>query len=288
MLEENDFINHVRCTIPYNMIINDPVKAIKQLFGYDIIIKSIIINDVITNDEDYVVDVEFCNIKFSPYKIYFLNVSDIKQLIPSSSVYGTQLQGCNVKINIPSINDYKKIIPIRINVCLTNNYSNVNQLELTFSYFGTIVKKPLSYYNTATSKQFNKYTSFMMENISKVYPENFNCKVLSNEDTINAYKIEIQQQSLFAIIDNIKLSDNFSECELGTTGYIIDINIIPNNENINGIIFIQPRRKPNLVLYFPTINFTIYQDEIKSLKKLIEIEEINMKNFEYYMNVVNS
>lgn len=286
-MSNEDFVSSTRIKIPYNYTTQNITKTIKHFLGQDIKIKDVHINDIITNDECYIVDVKYLSIQFSPYNIYFINVNDLKQLIPSSNIYVTQINNCNIKITSSIISEYKKIIPIRINNCITNNYSTEGQLENEFSYFGIIVKKPMNYLYTPLKYPGHKFTPFELNDVKPIYPESFKCSFISNDDTLSAYKSEILHISILKIVDNVILAKSFDECEQGTNAYVIDVNLLPST-SINGIIVVQPKRHPNLILYYPTMNFIISEEEIQSIKDFIRIETINYMNFEYCMNVINA
>lgn len=285
--DENTYIRTERRKIPYNVFAMNPTRAIKELLGQDVLIKSYTVNDIITDDECYVVDIEYYSIQFSPFKIFFINASDIKQLIPGSTVYMTQVNGCNIKITSPIIGDYKKIVPLKINVSLPNNYSTHGQLDQQFSYFGIIVRRPMNSLCTPLRYPGHALTPFKMETVKAIYPNDYKYTPISEEETKNAYKSEVQQSTVLRTVDNIVFAKSFEECKMGTTAYIIDIDKIPTNTSVNGVILIQPRRIPNLVLFFPTPAFTLCEEELDSIREFIKMDEINAKNYDYCMNVLN-
>lgn len=284
---ENDFIKTERRKIPYAIFALNPTRSIKQLLGQDIVIKSYVVNDIITDDECYIVDIEYYSIKFSPIKIFYINVTDLKQLIPESGIYVTQIDGCNIRISSPLIKEYKKIIPMRINVSIPNNYSSHGQLEYQFSYFGIIVRKPMNYLCTPLKYPGHKFTPFKMDDVKPIYPSDYKFTPISEEETKVAYKSEIQQFPILKTVDNLVITKSFEECKMGTTGYLIDINKFPSDTDINGIILIQPIRIPSIVLFFPTMGFTICSEEMNSIKEFVTMDEINAINFDYCMNVMN-
>lgn len=287
-VDPNDFISKSRCKLSYRLFLINPTKAIRQLLGQDIHIISYVLNDAVFDDETCVVDVEYLSIKLSPYRIYFINKDDIKQLTPESHVYIASVNGCNVKIVSPIIKDFKNVIPLIINSSVTNNYSPAGPLDMSFSYFGILARKGLNAYCTSNTHIGQKNVSFMVEDIKPIYPDNYVCShVMNDAETIAAYKSEVSQQSILNIIDNVVMVKKFDECKLGTIGYVMDYNALPKNEDINGIILIQPKRKPNLLLYYPIVNFTITSDEITSIIRFMQMDSINNTNYDYCINVLN-
>ncbi|EAX85300.1 hypothetical protein TVAG_047400 [Trichomonas vaginalis G3] len=127
-----------------------------------------------------------------------------------------------------------------------------------------------------------------MEDIKPIYPSDYKKYTLISEDeTKSAYKSEIQQFPILKAVDNLVIAKSFDECKLGTTGYLIDFNKLPSGTNINGIILIQPKRIPSMVLFFPTMGFTICEEEMDSIREFIKMDEINAINFDYCANVLN-
>lgn len=285
-MSDNGFLKIERRKIPYFLFAANPTRTIKEILGQDILIKSYTVNDIITDDECYIVDIEYYSIAFSPFQIFFINASDIKQLIPGSTVYATQINGCNIKISSPALGDYKKMVPIRINASIPNNHSIHGQLDQNFSYFGIIVRKPMNYLCTPLKYPGHKFTPFEMEEVKPIYPNDYKFTPISESETLTAYKSEIQQFPILKAVDNIVVAKTFDECKQGTTAYVIDINKLPDGD-VNGIILIQPKRIPNMVLFYPTISCLICEEEMKSIKDFIKMDEVNAKNFDYCMNVMN-
>lgn len=281
------FLKTERRKIPYSMFALNPTRAIKQLLGQDVMIKSYTVNDIITDDECYIVDIEYYSIAFSPIKIFYINAADIKQLIPDSNIYVVQINGCNIKISSPVIKNYKKFIPIRINASIPNNYSPQGQLDQQFSYFGIIVRKPMNYLCTPLKYPGHRYTPFKMEDVKPIYPDDYKFTPISEDETKDGYKSEIQQFPILKAINNIVTAKSYDECKMGTNGYIIDIDKLPKEGDINGIILIQPKRIPSMVLFFPTISFTICEEEMNSIREFVKFDEINAINYDYCMKVLN-
>ena len=288
-IDENTFLKTERRKIPYNLFLANPKKVIKQLLGQGVVIKSCVANDIITDDECFIVDIEYYAIAFSPFKFYFVNTSDLKQLIPGSAIYATQINGCNIKIVISSMDKYKKLVPITINVNMPNNVSSNGPLDQSFSYFGKVQKQPMNFLCTPLKYPNHQFTPFKMEPIKPIFPADYKYTSITEEETKEAYKSEISATkfALLSSIDNIVIAKSFDECKMGTTGYVIDIKAFPKDVNVNGVILIQPKRIPTMVLFFPTSAFTICAEEMDSIREFIAMDEINAKNFDYCMNVLN-
>ena len=289
-VKTHDYIQSVRVKIPYTSYITDPTLSIKQLLGQNTTIIDYSANDIITNDECYIVDVKYKSIKFSVYDIYYIKTSDVKQLMPDSNVYGFTLDGCNVKLTLPNISEFKQYIPVKIYASVPNNYSSSGQLNQTFPYFALVVRQPLNYLTTPIHYPNYKIMPFHLNCENKIYPDNYKPVLMSIDDTLTEYKNEMNQYPLFQHIDNIVIAKTYEECCIytpTTTAYLIDFDLIPKTENIHGVIAIQPKRHPNYVLYYPTYNFDISVEELESIKSFIDAERVKLYNYNYVMNVLN-
>lgn len=285
-----------RLSIPYFLFTQNPTRTIKQLLGQNITIHSFTTNSIITNDETLIVDVNYSSIPFSLLKIYYIETSSLKKLMPNSEKYIVTINGCNIKISSPKLKDFPRLLPIRIKPTLTNNYSSSGQLDTQFSYYGTTVTSPMNSLCTPLKYINHQFEPFRTEPIEPLYPPDFksnldnqiksNLDALINEN-INHYKQAISTFYILASVDHVVSTTNFSECKLGTTGYVIPFEQIPLTQDINGIILIQPKRIPNYVLFFPTKNFTICSEELMSIKDFLTQDAINFYNFIYVRDVVN-
>jgi hypothetical protein len=285
-----------RLEIPYFLYSLNPSRSIKQLLGQNITIVSYEVNDIITNDDQVIVDVKYTSIPFSLLKIYYINVSELKRLIPNSEKYVITINGCNVKISSPRLKEYNKVLPIRIKATLSNNYSSAGQLDSQFLYYGTTVTTPMNYLCTPLKYINHKFEPFETEVIepihTKEFKDTFDKKINEKfnellEETIKYYKQSLSAFNILSPIDHVLNAKTFTECKFGTTGYVIPFDIIPINKDLNGIILIQPKRIPNYVLYYPTRNFTICEEELVSIKGFLEQDAVNYYNFQYVREVLN-
>lgn len=287
MSNQDRFLQCKRMKINYNLYNNNPEQAIKQLLGQDIIIESYVKNNIITDDESYIIDVSYYSLRFSPMKIFYINKSDLKQLIPNSNLYVTSINNCNIQISSSLLSEFSKVIPMKINTMIQNNYSIQGQLDQPFTYFGTVVRRPMNYLITPLKYLNHQYSPFEYETIEKIYPENYKHNIsITEEATKNEYKTELLQFPILKNVDNVIIVKKFEECVMNTNAYLIDYRLIPKT-GINGVIMIQPKRIPHLILYFPTMNFYICEEEIESIYKFLENDEINYINYDYCINVLN-
>lgn len=289
-------IQSERLEIPYFLFSLNPSRSIKQLLGQNITIVSYESNDIITDDERVIVDVKYTSIPFSLLKIYYVNVSEMKKLIPNSEKYVVTINGCNVKISSPKLKEFNKVLPIRVKATLSNNYSSAGQLDSQFSYYGTTVTTPMNFLCTPLKYINHKFEPFETERIKPIYTKEFKDsfdKKLNEkfnellEETIKYYKQSLSTFNILSAVDHVLNVQNFSECKIGTTGYVIPFDIIPTNGNLNGIILIQAKRIPNFVLFYPTRNFTLCEEELISIKEFLEQDAVNYYNFQYVREVLN-
>lgn len=299
MNEENDKsypVQSERLEIPYFLFSQNPSRSIKQLLGQNITIISYESNDIITDDERVIVDVKYTSIPFSLLKIYYVKVSEMKKLIPNSEKYVVTINGCNVKISSPKLKEFNKVLPIRIKATLSNNYSSVGQLDSQFSYYGTTVTTPMNSLCTPLKYINHKFEPFETEIIKPIYTKEFkdafDKKIKENfnfllEETIKYYKQSLSTFNILSAVDHVLNVQTFSECKIGTTGYVIPFDIIPTKGNLNGIILIQAKRIPNFVLFYPTRNFTLCEEELISIKEFLEQDAVNYYNFQYVREVLN-
>ena len=272
-------IQKCRLEIPYFMYSLNPTQSIKQLLGQNVRIITHSSNDVITENDSLIVDVEYTSIPFSLLKIYYVKVSDLKRLMPNCEKYVAVINGCNVKISSPKLKEFSKVLPIKIKATLSNNYSSSGQLDSQFAYYGTTVSSPMNSLCSPLKYINHSFEPFDTEEIKPIYtPEfksEFEKKVKDShqkllDETMKYYKQALSTFNILSAVDHVTSEvKNISECKMGTTGYVIPFDLIPLDKSINGIILIQPKRIPNYVLFYPTKNFTICSEELVSIKKFI-------------------
>lgn len=298
--DSNYPVNNERIQLPYSLFMLNPTRTIKQLLGQNITIISFTYSDVITNDENIIVDVKYTSIPISILKIYYIETSSLKHIMPNNEKYVATINGCNVKISLPNLDKDMKILPIRIKPTLSNNYSSSGQLNAQFAYYGipVSINNCMNYLCTPLKYINHKYEPFQSEPVKPIYNESFKAEMLKHmqldetikeldEFSLTNYKQSIRTFNVLSSVDHVLIVNSFDECKLGTTGYIIDFNKIPLDKNINGIILIQPKRNPYYVLFYPTKNFTICIDELKSIKDFLDQDIINYFNLIYLHNYIN-
>ena len=258
------------------------IQSIKQLLGQHINIISHKRHSIITPDNEVIVDVNYNVIPFDQYNIYFIDKSDIKQLLPNTDKYVFSINECNVKLSSSTLNNFKKYVPVHIFTTLSNNYSTSGQLENQFCYFALIVNEPMHNLITPLSM------SFKPNPIKALYPKDFKPQVEEiNENTLRSnYKNELTNISILSFVDNVVIAKSFQETSsnTSTTAFIIDFNKIPRDKSINGIILIISERKPFHVLYYPIKTFIITVEQLNSINEFLKNDYINYLNYQYMMN----
>ena len=283
--DDNTMVRKERLKVLYSSYARNPHSTIRELLGQDVFIKSVHINSLITDDECYVIDVEYVSIKFNPFEVIFVDLSDIKPIIPNSTTYAAQINGCNVKIPIPRLSDYKSKVPIHIKPKLSDNSCPEGQLPEAFSYYGTVVRRPMHSLWTPLEYPGHKCTPFKMPPIEKLYHEGYKLKTTYSIDEMKAaYKAEANQHNQFKSMDTIAVAKNFTDCKFGTTGYLIEFDKLPKDRYLNGIILIQSKRQPDVILYFPTNAYMLYIEELESIAEFLKADEINALNYDFVMN----
>lgn len=317
-MHKHPIISKVRLSIPYFMYSTHPTRSIKQLLSHNIKIHSYTPMSIITNDETVIVDVTYSSIAFSPLDIYYIQVSSLKKILPDSDKYAVAINDIPVKVTIPSISDFPKVVPLRIRPTLANNFASQTeqQLSTSFAYYATVVTNPLTSLTTPFRYPNHSFSPFKIEKPAKKYDDAFIAKcanastnsststststataslLLTPEQTLEYYKQSLSSSERLSGIDHIAfLPPNATALPPpSTSAYIVQFDILHNlfsktEGPINAIIHIQPRRLPDQVLYFPTDNYTLIDEEIESIKDFIEYETINFYNYIYTIDVENA
>lgn len=257
-----------------SMFNTKPVQAIKSLLGSNVKIVKYAKSDVIRDDNLCVVDVAYQSIELNPLKIYFVPVSDVKPIAPSSAEHATRIDECNVIVNLQGIDKsmYKKYYPIRV-----MRMDRVEEKKY-YQYYGMIVKSPLS--SICTPLMSKDVINIPITD--KLYPSGFDPKEsVSNDDTTLHYTFALKKFPLLSSVKSIQNVKSLSDCTNKFTAYIIDWNQLKEQQQLHGIIMTQPTRKIFSVLYVPTDMFTINRDEIENITKLLEFDKENYLNFTY-------
>ena len=313
--ESSSITKSLRLSINYKYFNSHPVRAIKQLIGQNATLISYKQNSIVKWDGNVIVDIVYKSIPIDQFSIYYVPIKDIKHLIPNSEKYVVVVNGCNVKLNNPKVNQFHDYLPIRIKKTIINDtdkYENyytettdgnmelkTDSHELT-NYFGTTVSNPMNSLITPLNiltnssnlsinqseedkeheKEINDNYGFNVVIPPSLYPSDFKPKdMYSLDDTIKYYRQIAQTIPALSIIQDIKQVDKLPTSQtMSTTGYLIDVDLLPSN-GINGIVLIQPKRICELILYYPTNNYMISSEEIKSIKDFVKMDRINYNNF---------
>lgn len=297
-----------RLVLNQSVFSRSPVAAIKQILGQNSTLISYTVNSLVDWSNSVYVDVVYKSIPINSFDIYYIPLTDIKHLIPNSEKYVTTVNDCTVKLNNPKLTSFKSYLPIRIKKTIINDtdaydnfYTSVDNSTFEFktnvtqppaSYFGTTVTLPMNSLITPLSlinNDSSASTAFEVTLPPILYPKDFKPQFITMESTINNYKQSLTNTKLLSIVNNIEdytsKSFNFDPATTNytTSCYLLHSSQLPD-KSINGIILLQPRRIPDVLLYYPTNSYTISADEINSIKKFIEHDRINYFNFEYLKN----
>lgn len=284
-----------RLALPYSMYITNPAETVRQILGQHITIESMTHSDLILPDDTIVVDVIYKAINISLFQIYFVQVSNLKPIIPDSDKYIVIINDCFVKVCVPNISSYPKVVPIKILATMPSKVGSNSGLETQCAYFGTIVTQPLNTICTPIRYINHSFEPFEVPPVKPIYPSTYISSIGAynpSDSELNQmcrnYKASLILHNILNSVINVTPAKSYAECKEGTTGYVLPFSEIPITQDINGIILIQSKRIPNYVMFYPTASFTICVEELESLKSFIEQETINYYNFKYATEVLNS
>lgn len=279
-----------RLAIPYNIYMQNPAEAIRQLLGQHITIEGFTHSDIVLPDDTVIVDVTYQAIPISLFQIYFVEMASLKPIMPDSDKYIAIINKCFVKITIPNTASFKKVVPIKIMSTLSNKATATSETQ--FAYFGTIVTQPLNTLCTPIRYINHSYEPFEVPPVKPIYPESYHVKIDVSEAELlqmcRNYKSALILHNILNPVVNVVSAKTYAECKPGTTGYVIPFEAIPINQDINGIILIQPKRIPNYVMFYPTSACTICIEELESIKRFLEQDLVNYTNFIYARDVLNA
>ena len=248
---------------------NNPKEYIKSLLGNEIEIIEIRKNNIIRKDCKVLIDVWFKKLYISPIKTYYITKSDLKRYGDYKDLYIVEIEKNNVLTRLTS----QQLNSEKIILNLAPLYNN------EIHYFGYFQNEPLHGYSTIIKNNFN-YPSVNCV-LDEVIEKN-NIKELYNEkETIENYKRELLKnvnKDVLGFVSDVELINNFEKTlnSKSTKGFIMSVDILPY-ENINGHIIIIPKRKTDLIFYYPNVANMIYLDEVKFIKKFINYDKNNLK-----------
>lgn len=281
-------VSKILLRIPGEDLISDPKLAIESICGKGV--KSFVISDIILSDGYKLVTVERES-PLSLYKIYYVDVSKIKPQSTTSTMGTVIINNISVNIDMRSVKMYKKWIPIYV-----RTQSSVATAKN--NYYALIANNPLSTFSSASAGTYiglRTSFGFYSDPVEPIYPKDFKLKLnISNEDMISAYKgrcAMFPSLEHISISGEIKIVTKYSDIKpSGTIAYIINIDEIPDNEMLEGVILVTSRRTdPKHILYWPApgLSLKISRDELQSIKQLLYNDEISYKNYQYYIDVLN-
>lgn len=289
----------IRLSISASFFNASPVRAIKQLIGPNATLLSYTVSSVLTSSDEVIVDATYYSLPITPFSIYYIPISSIRHLIPNSEKYIATVNSHSVKLNNPKLSEFHDYLPVRIKRTMVNTtdiyesyYSTTDDSTFTLNdnasvpiaYFATTVVNPLNYLITPIHPYS---TSFNILTPSPLYPSSFvpPKSQYTIDDTINNYKQTVSTIPLLSNISSIEHSTTFpvDSSPIPTTAYVVSASILPSS-SIHGVILIQPKRIPDLILYYPTNTFTLSAEELASIKTFIDADIINYNNYYYLKN----
>ena len=317
-----DYTCSLRVSVNATIFNSAPIRTLKQLIGPNSVLLSYRINSIITPSDELLIDIVYSNLKISPFIIHYIPMKEIKHLIPNSEKYICVINGQTVKLNNPKLNDFHDYLPVRIehtNINDTDAYDkyystcdgetytlNTSDSHSTpIAYFTKNVLNPLNTLLTPLSLiGGNSYSSFAYtinhdnntdgdcgDNYPPVlYPKSFKPpEIYSLADTEQYYKqtaTTIPALNIIETFQTLKQTDSLPNINepTSTIAFIMPFDILPLTHDIKGIILIQPKRLVRYILYYPTNSYIISTDELNSIKRFIDYDEINYNNYYYLKN----
>lgn len=305
----------LRLSINSSLFNSSPVRAIKQLIGPNAHLISYSTSSILTPSSELLVDVTFTSLPLSPFFIHYIPLSSIKQLIPNSEKYTATINSITIKLNNPKLTSFHDYLPVRIKPTIINSstsydsyYSTIDDITYTlssspsspsssFSYFATTVTNPLNSLLTPLSLLSSSITStssfsFTFPLPNQLYPSTFTPppSPYSLSDTISNYQQTLQTIPSLSLITTITHSTTFPtnlNPTMSSTAYIIPYTSLPTSSPLKGIILIQPKRIPSLILYYPTNIYTLSPSELSSIQSFVKADEINYSNYHYLKKGAN-
>ena len=284
-----------------------PIRTIKQLIGPNAQLLSYKVNSIITPFDEILVDVVYKSLPLSSFAIYYIPIDSIKHLIPNSEKYIATINSISVKLNNPKLNEFSNYLPVRVKNTIINDtdayekyYSTIDDSTFELNTSSNPHSQPLAYFATTVSNPLNSLItplsliganesasfSFELSEPPKLYPDTFKQpkSPYTMEDMIRYYKQTTATIPSLSLIETITPATSFpaeNNATMSTTAYVLDIDVLPSDKPIRGIVLLQPKRIPTYLLFYPSNAYTISPDELKSIKKFVNAEVINFNNYHY-------
>ena len=262
-------------------------------------IKQSDIKHLMPNSEKYITVINGCNVKLNNPKL-----SQFKEYLP-------------VRIKASMINEtdeYENYYTQTINNDSNNKTVNMelkNNSTAPINYFATTVTNPMNSLitplniltlttssnngNNGNNDLVSESTSFTVSMPEKLYPDSFKPtkELYTLDDTIKYYKQTVLSslpvlssiQEIQVLDKSVKsVSDLFSSSvppSASSVAFILSLDQLRGVRMLYGFLLVQPRRIPDLILYYPTNTYVISEQEILSVIRFIEMDIINYNNFMY-------
>lgn len=245
---------------------SNPEAYIKSIFGNEITNLSYKILDIILPNDRIIIDVQYDKIYKPTLETIYIKISDLQPYgLNSNTAYIFEYKGLPVYLNA-KINQYKDKIPVRI--------YPYDKGDKYYSYVALIENNPLHAYATIVKNDYRFGGDAKIPEPSRIGTK----ELYDEEKTIENYKNEIKKFDELKIINTIKLIKSFDQTldSNSYTGFVIDYNHLPN-KLINGHIIIIPKRKSNLLFYYPNSSNPIYPNEIEFIKRFMKFDQSNLE-----------
>lgn len=266
------------------------------------------IKHLIPNSEKYVCEVNGCRVKLNNPKLNafkdYLPIKIRKTMLNQNDNYDN-LYNVVEELRDSGISDVSNMSNNNSN---TNGNTNTNASSLHYSLKTNTTHTPIMYFGTTVIQPMNALCTPLtllqhdLENLTsnysvgfnlpmpdKLYNKDFKPTIISESENMKQYKQCLVNAQLLKQVEDVvdmtkeknqkELNDMFSSTT-STIAYLISVSQLPNT-SISGVILLQPKRIPDVMLYYPTNAYTISEDEIESIKKFVEFDYINYMNYQW-------
>ena len=164
----------------YHQFSLHPISTIKQHLTQNVKILNFKQSSIVNWDQTVLVEVEYESIPINPFQIYYVNMKDIKHLIPNSEKYVCVVNGCQVKLVNPRLNNFKEYLPIKIrSTIIPIPNSNTEDLYID-NELKTNATTPIQYFGTTVIQPMNALCTPMM-----LIEKDLNQNITQNANNIN-------------------------------------------------------------------------------------------------------
>lgn len=287
----------IRKKFPYRMFNRDPEMTIKQLLGRDVNIISYSVNGVITDDECVIVDVVVKSLQRTNMSIEYIPVESLKNAAPDSSAYVFMFKGLPVSINIGNIKDFRKVIPVQIQVA---GIKHINDKNGKPPYFAIAVRRPMhnimipsmdKRISTPSDASQIEIPTWLNSNESLTTSKKIQSREISQE-TFESYTVELRSLPITRMVDKLTKLSSAEEVKTtieknptNTSVYIVDLRTLEDGmklaevDTINGILIAQPKREPYTIAYYHTNRYMLSVNDLLLFRTFIDVDAINYCNF---------